>query len=166
LSLRLLSTSSIKKQQMSEARVLSAQALRKTWQFRFLIQVRVCALALETLVVGCDQRPDLICLSALPDRCDPLPRFGHHVAPIGLLLGPVVFSVGLVLVGIPKNELKEMDIAFERGLWGSLIGSVPIAGLGSLQLTTAVAHLAQEASGNRRDRIGWPRLAFSCPWEL
>ena len=113
---------------MSEARVLSAQALRKTWQFRFLIQVRVCALALETLVVGCDQRPDLICLSALPDRCDPLPRFGHHVAPIGLLLGPVVFSVGLVLVGIPKNELKEMDIAFERGLWGSLIGSVPIAG--------------------------------------
>jgi predicted PurR-regulated permease PerM len=47
---------------------------------------------------------------------------------IGLLLGPVVLSVTLVLLAILKNELKEWTSPLNARHEGSLIGSVPLAG--------------------------------------
>jgi predicted PurR-regulated permease PerM len=46
---------------------------------------------------------------------------------IGLLVGPVVLSVSLVLLGILKNELREWTSPLSVSHEGSLIGSVPIA---------------------------------------
>lgn len=37
-------------------------------------------MALEGLVVRCDQEPDVVSFSAFPDRCDPRLRLGHHAA--------------------------------------------------------------------------------------
>ena len=45
---------------------------------------------------------------------------------IGLVLGPVVLSVSLVLLGIHKNELKEWTSPLKQRHEGSVIGSLPV----------------------------------------